>query len=113
MQIPNAHRAIIESVKLHGYLLSGSHSVGRFKSAFFLARGYSAQDWPRLATDLRSQHLAQDATLGERTPHGQKYEIRATLIGPSGRSADVVSAWIVRPGEDFPRFVTAYPEGGR
>ena len=113
MQIPNAHRAVIESVKLHGYLLSGSHSVGRFKAAFFLALGYSAEDWPRLEADLRTQHLSQDAMLGERTRYGQKYEIRATLVGPSGRSADVVSAWVVRPGDDFPRFVTAYPEGGR
>ena len=113
MQIPNAHRAVIESVKLHDYLLSGSHSVGRFKAPFFLALGYSAEDWPRLEADFRTQHLAQDATLGERTRYGQKYEIRATLVGPSGRSAEVVSAWIVRSGEDFPRFVTAYPEGGR
>jgi hypothetical protein len=113
LNIPNAHRAIIESVKLYGYLLSGSHSVGRFKAPFFVALGYSAEDWPRLEADFRTQHLSQDATLGERTPYGQKYEIRATLVGPSGRSADVVSAWIVRPGEDFPRFVTAYREGGR
>ena len=113
MQIPNAQRAVIESVKLHGYLLSGSHSVGRFKAPFFVTLGYSAEDWPRLEADFRTQHLSQDATLGERTRYGQKYEIRATLVGPSGRSAEVVSAWIVRSGEDFPRFVTAYPEGGR
>ena len=113
MQIPNGERAVIESVKLHGYLLSASHSVGRFKAQFFLALGYSAEDWSRLEADLRSQHLSRDATLGERTPYGQKYEIHATLVGPLGRSADVVSAWIVRSGEDFPRFVTAYPEGGR
>ena len=113
MQIPNAHRAVIEPMKLHRYLLSGSHSLGRFKAAFFLALGYSVEDWPLLEADLRSQHLPQDATLGERTLYGQKYTIRATLVGPLGRSADVVSAWVVRPGEDFPRFVTAYPEGGR
>lgn len=111
MRVPNARLAVIEPVKLHGYLVSGSHAVGRFKATFFLALGYSAEDWPRLEADLRSQHLSQDATLGEQTPYGQKYSIRATLVGPSGRSAEVVSAWIVRPGEDFPRFVTAYPGG--
>lgn len=36
-----------------------------------------------------------------------------TLVGPSGRSADVLSVWIVRTGEELPRFVTAYPEVGR
>jgi len=49
----------------------------------------------------------------EQTPYGHKYAIRATLVGPSGGSADVVSVWVVRTGEEFPRFVTAYPEGSR
>lgn len=39
-----------------------------------------------------------------------KYTIRATLVRPAGPSADLTSVWIVRVGEDFPRFVTAYPE---
>ena len=113
MQIPNADRAIIDPAKLHGYLLSRSHPVGRFKAAFFLALGYSPEDWRRLEADLRSQHLSKDATPEEGTSYGQKYAIRATLVGPSGQSADVVSVWVVRRGEESPRFVTAYPEGDR
>ena len=113
MQIPNADRAVIDPAKLHGYLLSRSHQVGRFKAAFFLALGYSPEDWRRLEADLRSQHLSRDATPDEHTSYGRTYAIHATLIGPSGRSADVVSVWFVRLGEEFPRFVTAYPEGGR
>lgn len=113
MQIPNADRAVIDPRKLHGYLLSRTHPVGRFKAAFFLALGYSPEDWHRLEADLRSQHLFKAATSEELTSYGQKYAIHATRVGPSGGSADVVSVWCVRPGEEFPRFVTAYPEGGR
>jgi hypothetical protein len=113
LPIPNTDRAVIDPAKLHGYLLSRSHPVGRFKAAFFLRLGYSSESWRRLATDLRDQHLSQDATRGEQTRYGQKYAIRATLVGPSGGSADVVSVWVVRTGEDFPRFLTAYPEGDR
>ena len=113
MQIPNADRAVIDPVKLHGYLLSRSHPVGRFKASFFLALGYSSEKWPELAADLRSQHLSRDATLEEQTPYGRKYLIHASLLGPSGSSAAVVSVWVVREGEEFPRFVTAYPEVGR
>lgn len=113
MQIPNADRAVIEPAKLHGYLLSRSHPVGRFKAAFFLALGYSSENWSQLEADLRSQHLSQDATPEERDQYGQKYTIRATLVGPSGGSIDIVSVWVVRTGEEFPRFLTAYPEGGR
>ena len=113
MRIPNAERAVIEPAKLHAYLLSRNHPIGRFKATFFLALGYSSENWRQLEADLRSQHLSQDATADERTPYGQKYAIRATLVGPSGRSAEVVSVWVVRTGEEFARFVTAYPEGGR
>ena len=112
MRVPNADRAVIDPRKLHGYLLSRNHQVGRFKAALFLSLGYSAAEWRRFDADLRSQHLSKEITAEERTSYGQKYEIRATLVGPSGSAADVLSVWFVRRGEDFPRFVTAYPEGG-
>ncbi len=113
MQIPSADRAVIDQAKVQGYLLSRNHPVGRFKAAFFLALGYSPEDWRRLEADLRSQHLSKAAAPEEGTSYGQKYTIRATLVGPSGQSAEVVSVWVVRRGETFPRFVTAYPEGER
>lgn len=112
MPIPNADRAIIDPVKLHGYLLSRSHPVGRFKAAFFHALGYSSENWRQLEADLRSQHLSRDAAREDRTPYGRKYLIRGTLVGPAGSSADLVSVWVLRTGEEIPRFVTAYPEVG-
>jgi len=75
--------------------------------------GYSSEEWRQFESDLRNQHLPQDVTLEEQTPYGQKYSIRATLVGPSGSSAAIVSVWVVRTGEEVPRFVTAYPEVGR
>jgi len=102
LRIPNAERAVIEPAKLHAYLLSRNHPIGRFKAAFFLALGYSSENWRQLEAALRSQHLSQDATAEAPTPYGQKYAIRATLGGPSGNSAEVVSVWVVRTGEEFP-----------
>jgi hypothetical protein len=113
LRIPNADHAIIDPVKLHGYVLSPSHPIGRLKAAFFRALGYSPAEWRQLETDLRNQHLPQDVTLEEQTLYGQKYSIRHTLVGPSGDSAEVVSVWFIRTGEEIPRFVTAYPEVGR
>ena len=112
MTLPNADRAVIEGAKLFDYLLSRSHPVGRFKAKFFTSLGYFREGWERLEADLRSQHLSQPATLVATTRHGRKYEIRAMLKGPSGPAAEVLSVWIIRPGEEVPRFVTAYP-GGR
>ena len=91
LQIPKADRAVIDPEKLHGYLLSRNHPVGRFKAVFFLTLGYSSEGWRQLEADLRVQHLSQDATREEQTRYGQKYTIRATLVGPSRRSAEVVS----------------------
>jgi hypothetical protein len=104
--------SVIEPMKLHGYLLARGHPIGRFKASFFLALGYSAETWLQLERDLRNQHLSHDAIAEAPTAYGQKYAIRATLTGPSGQAAEVVSIWVVRTGEDAPRFVTAYPEGG-
>ena len=108
MRLPNADRAIIEPAKLHDYLLSATHPLGRFKARFFATLGYSAERWDRLATDLRQQHLPAGAEAQRPSVYGRKYEIRAMLNGPTGR-AHVVSVWVIRADEDFPRFVTAYP----
>ena len=107
--LPNAEQAIIDPVKLHGYLLSTSHPIGRFKAAFFARLGYTATNWGALDRALREQHLTQPARLVETTRHGRKFEIRAILKGPSGQSAMVLSAWMIRTADSVPRFVTAYP----
>lgn len=83
MLIPNTDRAVIEPAKLHDYLLSRTHPIGRFKAAFFQALGYSSADWRQLEADIRSQHLHKDAAADEPTPYGRKFVIRATLVGPS------------------------------
>jgi hypothetical protein len=112
LQIPNADQAVIDPAKLRDYLLSSTHPVGRFKAPFFQGLGYTAPDWGRLEADLRTQHLPQEAVAAPPTPYGQKYVIRATLVGLARRPARVVSVWVVRVGEDFARFVPAYPEVG-
>ena len=76
MQIPNADRAVIDPVKLHGYLLSRSHPVGRFKAVFFQALGYSSERWRQLEADLRSQHLSRDVTLETQTPRNVSTTLR-------------------------------------
>lgn len=111
MLLPNADAAVIDPAKLHGYLLSRAHPVGRFKARFFAALGFSADAWGEFETALRTQHLTQSAILTESGPHGQAYAIRAILTGPNGQSTPVVSIWFVRVGERNPRFVTAYPGG--
>jgi len=113
LKLPNVENAVIDAEKVRDYLLSPLHPVGRFKAAFFSLLGYRQEDWEQLETDLRQQHLTQDAVLGRETSYGGKYEIHGRTRGPSGKTREVVSVWIILVDEDVPRFVTAYPGGSR
>lgn len=109
MELPGARRAWIDASKMRDYLLSPSHPVGRFKASFFVSLGYSQADWQRLRRDLMQHGASGSAMHGPSSPHGRKYEVRGTLVGPAGREAALVSVWIILHGEDVPRFVTAFP----
>ena len=109
MLLPNADRAVVKPAKVRDYLLSPEHPIGRFKAAFFRAVGYTADQWEVLRIDLQAIAQSGDAVASEAGPFGQKFEVRATLTSPSGRTAQVTTVWIVRTGEDTPRLVTAFP----
>jgi hypothetical protein len=107
--LPNAERAIVDEAKVRDYLLSPSHPVGRFKAAFFWALGFSADDWRSLSEALLTIGRSGEVNEGQASPFGQKFEIRASLTGPSGRQATIVTVWMVSNGRDFAHFVTAFP----
>lgn len=109
MKLPNAKVATVDAARIRDYLLSPSHPVGRFKAAFFVGLGYDASNWQRLETDLLRIARSGDAIAGSPSPYGQKYEVRGTLTGPSGRSAELATVWIVLTGTEAPQFVTAFP----
>lgn len=109
MKLPNAANAVIDEAKLREYLLSPTHATGRHKAKVFARLGYSQARWLELEADLRAQHLVQEVEISYASPYGQKYEIRAILIGPAGVPAEIVSVWIIKSGESVPRLVTAMP----
>ena len=109
MRLPNADLAVVEDAKVRDYLLSVSHPVGRLKSVFFIALGFSGDHWQLLRDALLQLAFTGDASPGQPSPFGLKFEICAILQGPSGRQANVVTVWMVSNGLDFPHFVTAYP----
>lgn len=113
MRLPNADAAYVDPTKVRDYLLSPSHPVGRFKAVFFNRLGYSQENWQQLELHLREIARSNEAELDHMTPYGRKYRIRATLMGPSDNSAEVITVWIVLENEDLPRFITAFPGGAR
>jgi hypothetical protein len=111
MQLPQADSATIAPEKIRDYLLSPSHPVGRFKANFFSELGFSQDLWQELEGQIRVHAQSGDVALGSASEYGQKYIVRGDLRGPSGRTARILSVWIVRRGDTVPRFVTAYPGG--
>lgn len=92
------------------YLLASANPRARGKPAFFRALGFSLADWQALQAALLQLGRDGVATPGQVSEFGTKYEVRATICGPTGRQAVVRTVWIVNAGEDCPRLITAYPD---
>jgi hypothetical protein len=112
VKLPKPECALVDIEKVRDYLLSSTHPIGQSKATFFVGLGYRQTDWVHLHRDLLAIAQLDTATQGRFARYGNKYEVRAILVGPSGRSATVLTVWIVRHGEDFPRFITAFPQDG-
>ena len=109
MIIPNAERAFVDIRKLRDYSLNPNHEYGQHKARLFAAiLGMTAVDAEELQGLLLQVVRTHDAQAGERDEHGQRYRIDFTLNW-RGKQATILSAWNVRPDEDFPRLVTCYP----
>jgi hypothetical protein len=105
--LPNADRAVVEPGKVRDYILSDVRPVGRFKALFFKALGFRAEQWESLRDAFLAIAQSEAAVPTQVTEFGQKFEVRGNLRGQHLRRATVVTVWIVRSGEDFPRFVSA------
>ena len=80
------------------------------QARFFEALGFDASHWEALQSVLLDVARSGDASPGQLSPFGTKFEVRSTIRGPAGREAKVMTIWIVNAGDDRPRFVTAYPD---
>ncbi|MGE3240638.1 MAG: DUF6883 domain-containing protein [Pirellulales bacterium] len=108
MKLPNGHQAIVELEKLVDYCLNVDHPRGKHKAKVFKAScGLTAEHAEWMRDQLLQAAANDDASSGKQYAFGQRYVIECNLEGPVGK-ARVVTAWIVRDGEDFPRFVSAY-----
>jgi hypothetical protein len=108
MHLPHGDRAIVDIRKLKDYCLSPSHPRGRHKARVF-----------REALDIRPSDAAwlRDALL-EAARSGEAWQSAIDAWGSQwrldvtierhGKSAVIRTIWIMRTGEDVPRFVTCW-----
>ncbi len=109
MKLPKRENAYIPSSKLHDYLLSKTHSVGRWKARFFGALGFEEVNVDVLEQRLIAIAHSEDVTDVVPSAHGTKCVIEGPLQTPAGSLVQVRTVWIIDAGQDRPRFVTAYP----
>lgn len=109
MKIPGANRAFVDAAKLKDYLLSPTHDEGRFKARFFRSLGFRQETWRDLQSIFQKVPEQFEAVEVQETAFGRMFECGFSLCAPNGQRSEILSVWILRPNEDFPRFVTAYP----
>ena len=80
------------------------------KSSYLALGGYTLDNSTTLLTDLRAQILNQDAAALETSSYGQLYEIRAPLVGPSGRTLRVRTIWMTEYLSGATKFITLIPD---
>ena len=107
MKLPNGAQADL-GTKLEDYSLNLNHRQGRYKARVFASV---------LGITLGKVHLLRDAVLAAAISEevesrgdngfGQAFVLRFPMTTSQG-SATVLTAWIVRHGEDFPRLTTCY-----
>jgi hypothetical protein len=107
-KLPNPENAVVETRKLRDYCLSPEHPRGRHKARVFAsALGLTVDDSQELRRALLAAALSEEALVAEEDQYGQRYMLDFEMSTEMG-SAVVRSGWMVRSGEDFPRFISCW-----
>ena len=108
MKIPNATQAVVDIEKLQGYCLNPDHPRGKHKARLFASvLGLTAAEAEELRTMLLNIVRTHDAIATDHDQYGKRYVIEFSMATKIGR-AEVRSSWIIRQGEEFPRFTSCY-----
>ncbi len=107
-RLPNSERVVLDIRKLEDYCLDPEHPRGRHKARLFrelLGATRADGRWLRdvlldALQDSEAVALAADA-------FGSRWRVDVP-VSRHGRSVVVRTVWIVRTGENAPRFVTCW-----
>lgn len=107
-KLPNSENAIVEVRKLRDYCLSPDHPRGRHKARVFAsALGLTADDAEEVREAILSAALTGEADPAEEDEFGKRYVLDFEMKTGAG-TATLRSGWIVRRGEDVPRFTSCF-----
>ena len=108
MKLPHPERAILGD-KIERYSLNFKHPVGKHKALLFQRRlGINLTNKNVLEKALLKAICENEAILYKEDDWGTHYDVKFFLETEIG-SSWVLSSWIIRVQEDFPRLTNVYP----
>jgi hypothetical protein len=115
--LSNWQEARIAEAKLRLYVLNPAHASGAKGThkarVFRAALGFDQSNWELLRDSILEELPYHEATLGHEDEYGIRYNVVLPITGPNGRTAEVMTAWIVRPVADHAELVTTLVIGKR
>jgi hypothetical protein len=105
--LPNADMAVIPMEKLINYSLDFGRDPNK-AMAFRLALGYTKNNADKLRRNIHKSLQKYGAAYKGNNGYGDIYEVIMRLTGENGKTANVLTAWIIENGVEFPRLVNTY-----
>ncbi len=108
MKLPNSKQAILGN-KLERYCLNSQHLQGKHKALLFERKlGITVDNKEVLEQAILNAIQENDAIIYKQDRYGVHYDVKFLLQTEVG-SCLVLSSWIIRVQETFPRLTNAYP----
>ena len=108
MKLPNSEQAILGD-KLERYCLNNQHLQGKHKALLFKKKlGVTVDNKEVLEQAILNAIKENDAIIYKQDRYGVHYDVKFLLQTEVGCSL-VLSSWIIRAQETFPRLTNAYP----
>jgi hypothetical protein len=107
-RLPNGDHAVVNIEKLRNYCLNPFHVKGKHKARVFKsALGLTDSDAERLREILLDVARNGEARRLEPNDYGERFVVEFQMPGLLGE-VTVISSWIIRSDEDFPRLTSCY-----
>ena len=106
-EVPNVANAVVEDLKMAGYLLNLSHPEGNSKAVFFIQRGFSVDDLPAFREMLIHHAKINVVAKYERTKRGDKFIVEGPVNWVDVNNFNLRTVWFISNGLEIPRLVTA------
>jgi len=105
--LPRADEAVIPIEKFTEYALNDKRDFHK-SVAFSRALGYNLNNYQHLIDNIRANLRHFPAKAKGDKGHGERYEVIMRLVGPNGRVASVLTAWIDDKQTGKMRLINAY-----